>query len=124
MKKILNLLVLGTLASLGSVPALAALPALPAPPAAQFEIIGPYQTDVFPLIGFAGELNRIVVRGGSQTDLDLFVYDENDNLIASDTDSTSLCIVSWVPRWSGPFTVRVVNRGRFSNGYTITLTTS
>jgi hypothetical protein len=119
--KALKILALVALVSVGSVPAVASIPGTKD---GHVEIVAPYGTDTYPMIGFAGELTRLVVRGGSHTDLDLFVYDENGNLIASDTDLTSTCIVTFVPRWTGRFTVKVVNRGQWSNAYEITLTSS
>lgn len=69
-------------------------------------------------IAFRGnELAEIVVNGDHDTDLDLYVYDENGNLIASDTDYTDICYVSFYPRWTGAFYVKVVNRGGVYNQF-------
>lgn len=65
----------------------------------------------------AGELAEILVSGDGDTDLDLYVYDSSGNLIARDTDYTDDCYVSWVPAWTGRFTVRIVNRGGVYNRY-------
>lgn len=67
----------------------------------------------------ASELARVVLRGDGDTDLDLFIYDENGNLIDSDTDGTDVCICEWTPRWKGPFEIRVVNLGLVWNQYQI-----
>ncbi len=64
-----------------------------------------------------GEIARIAVEGDHSTDLDLYVYDQNGNLIVSDTDNTDLCLVQWTPRWTGPFVIKVVNNGNYSNVY-------
>jgi hypothetical protein len=72
-------------------------------------------------IGFrGGEAARITVAGDGDTDLDLYVYDEFGNLIVKDDDNTDYCVVSWTPRFTGPFTVRVVNRGGVYNQYRLT----
>ena len=42
------------------------------------------------------------------TDVDIKVYDENMNLIASDTDATALAVVRFTPKWSGTFHVRTI----------------
>lgn len=64
---------------------------------------------------------RIEVDGDGDTDLDVFVYDERGNLIASDEDSTDLCIVNFRPRWTGKFYIKIVNHGSVYNRYTFTV---
>lgn len=63
---------------------------------------------------------EVTVDGDGDTDLDLYVYDEYGNLIDSDTDSTDYCIASWTPKWTGSFTVRIVNHGGIANCYVLT----
>ncbi|GHT14163.1 hypothetical protein AGMMS4956_11500 [Bacteroidia bacterium] len=64
-----------------------------------------------------GDLAEILVVGDGDTDLDLYVYDQNGNLIASDTDYTDDCYVRWVPKWTGVYTLKIINRGRVYNDY-------
>ena len=66
-----------------------------------------------------GAVTEIAISGDGDTDLDLYVYDSNGNLIASDTDYSDDCYVSWVPKWTGRFVVKVVNRGPVYNRYVI-----
>ena len=40
-------------------------------------------------------------------DLDFWLYDENDNLIDSDTGTDAVPVVRVTPRWSGTFSLRV-----------------
>ncbi len=68
---------------------------------------------------WANEIAEILVSGDGDTDLDLYVYDENGNLITSDTDYTDDCYVRFSPRWTGPFRIKIVNRGGVSNNYII-----
>jgi hypothetical protein len=74
-------------------------------------------TDRYEMSFIKGELAEIAVIGDGDTDLDLYVYDSNDNLIAEDSDYTDSCFVSWVPKWTGRYTVRIVNRGPVTNYY-------
>lgn len=67
----------------------------------------------------ANQLAEILVSGDGDTDLDLYVYDSNGNLIASDTDYSDDCYVRWVPAWTGRYTVRIVNRGPVYNRFVI-----
>ena len=48
---------------------------------------------------------------------EIYVYDNNGNLIDSDTDYTDNCVCTWTPRWTGNFRIRVVNRGNVYNQY-------
>lgn len=68
---------------------------------------------------WANELAEVIVVGDGDTDLDVYIYDENGNCIASDTDYTDQCICRWVPSWTGNFTIRVVNRGTVYNDFAI-----
>ena len=60
-----------------------------------------------------------MVVGDGDTDLDLYIYDQNGNQIASDTDYTDQCVCRWVPSWTGAFTIRIVNRGAVYNEFAI-----
>lgn len=68
---------------------------------------------------WANELAEVCVSGDGDTDLDLYVYDSNGNLIGSDADYSDDCVVRWVPAWTGDFTIRVVNRGALYNNFVI-----
>ena len=62
-------------------------------------------------------LAEIAIRGDGDTDLDLYIYDDSGNLIASDTDYTDRCYASWYPRRTGTFKIVVKNRGSIFNEY-------
>ena len=76
-------------------------------------------TDRYEIEFRGGEQARIVVDGDGDTDLDLYIYDQNDNLITKDDDNTDYCICTWTPKWTGKFTIRIVNRGNVYNEYTL-----
>lgn len=84
-----------------------------------YDTVKPLTTDVYHLTFRGGELARVGVVGDGKTDIDLYIYDENNNLIASDDDNTSTCIAEWTPRWTGSFTVKIRNRGRLSSSYAL-----
>lgn len=73
--------------------------------------------DDYKISFYGGEVARVAVVGDGDTDVDLYVYDENGHLIAKDDDRTAECVVSFVPRWTGPFRVRVVNNGYVYSNY-------
>ena len=77
-------------------------------------------TDVFRITFRGGEWAEVTVVGDGDTDLDLYVYDENGNLVDSDTDDTDVAYCAWIPRWTGTFRVEVKNWGRVYNRYSIT----
>jgi len=77
-------------------------------------------TDVYSDLRFrAREEAEVAVIGDSRSDLDCYVYDENNNLIDSDTDSTSTCALQWTPRWNGSFTLKIKNLGSRSSEYLV-----
>ena len=49
----------------------------------------------------------------------LYPEQEYGNLIDSDTDYTDYCVTSFTPRWTGRFTIRVVNRGSVWNRFAL-----
>lgn len=61
----------------------------------------------------------IYVFGDDDTDIDTWLYDENDNLIDKDVDETSCCILTVTPKWSGDFELKIKNYGDVYNAYTI-----
>lgn len=66
-----------------------------------------------------GRLARIVVHGDGASDLDLYVWDDNDVLVAVDESLSHDCHVRWVPRRTGRFRVVVHNRGVRSSRFTV-----
>lgn len=65
-------------------------------------------TDTYVLAFRGGEVAEIAIFGDGDTDLDLYVYDQNGNLIVRDTDYTDDCYVCWVPAWTGNSLLRIV----------------
>jgi len=76
-------------------------------------------TDIFELTFKGGERAEILIKGDHDTDLDLYVYDENGNDICKDTDSTDTMYCRWSPRWTGKFRIEIRNLGSISNIYTL-----
>jgi hypothetical protein len=66
-----------------------------------------------------GARATVIVIGDGDTDLDLFVYDQFGNLVASDTDTSDDCAVVFVPAAAGPYTIHVKNLGGIANAYRI-----
>lgn len=66
-----------------------------------------------------GQLAEVLVSGEGWADLDVYVYDQWGNLVAYDTDYSDQCYTSFVPQFTGEFTIQVVNRGNYSNPFTI-----
>ena len=83
------------------------------------DIVKARHTDTYNVYFVGGVEAEVAVIGDGDTDLDLYIYDENGNLIVSDTDSTDDCYVSWTPKWSGYFKIKIKNLGYVSNCYTL-----
>jgi len=64
-----------------------------------------------------GTIAEVLISGDGDTDLDLYIYDENGNFIAKDDDYSDDCLVRFVPKWTGSFKIKVINRGRVYNDY-------
>jgi hypothetical protein len=74
---------------------------------------------IYTLAFRAGELAEVAVSGDGDTDLDLYILDQNNNLIVYDEGYTDQCYVRFVPKWTGNFSIVVKNRGRVWNRYQI-----
>jgi hypothetical protein len=76
--------------------------------------------DTYSNVSFDGGVYaEVYTEGSGNTNLDLFVYDENGNLICSDTDPSDINYCGWTPSWTGPFTIKVVNYGGSTNTYAL-----
>lgn len=88
-------------------------------PSKHYDRVQPGQFDQYTVTFNGGEQATVGVVGDDTTDLDLYVYDENGNLIAKDDDLTDECLCEWVPQWTGNFIIRIYNRGAVYNDYVI-----
>lgn len=88
-------------------------------PKAGFNVVYGNSTDTYTLYFKGGLSAEIAISGNGSTDLDLYVYDENGNLVDKDDDYSDDCYVCWTPRWTGNFIIKVVNRGSYNNYYNI-----
>jgi hypothetical protein len=82
-------------------------------------ILGPGEAQYFEVVLRGGVTYSIYVDPDEPgVDFDLYVYDENDRLVAQDTDidSDALCFIT--PRWTGPFRL-VVKSARGISNYSI-----
>jgi hypothetical protein len=76
-------------------------------------------TDEFRITFNGLEVATVALSGDGDTRLDLYVYDENGNLVTSQVGPGDDCLATWVPRWTGTFIIRIVNRGVLSNRYVL-----
>ena len=81
--------------------------------------VNAYDTDSYTISFHGGQTARVLLKGDGDTDVDLYIYDQNGHLVASDADGSDTCAVEFHPLWTGPFVIRVVNRGGVYNRYTI-----
>ncbi|MDX1948011.1 MAG: hypothetical protein SFU86_21610 [Pirellulaceae bacterium] len=73
----------------------------------------------FDIVLHGGEVTVFTLSGDGDSDLDLYIYDENGNLIGSDTGYSDEARVAIRPYWTGHFTIRVVNRGGILNNFRV-----
>ncbi len=85
----------------------------------QVERVRARATDEYIIRFDGGSRAAVGVSGDRDTDLDLYIYDENGNLICSDTDRTDQLVCEWYPSWTGDFRVRIKNLGNVYNRYTL-----
>ena len=72
---------------------------------------------VIPTTLYAGNTYALAASGCEDAyDVDLAVYDENGNFIASDSDNSSLAVVRITPRWTGTYYLKVTMFNSTYNG--------
>jgi len=76
-------------------------------------------TDNYTITFRGNEEATVAIIGDGDCDLDLYVYDENGNLIEKDTDGTDRCVVQWNPRWTGKFYIKIKNYCSVYADYTL-----
>jgi hypothetical protein len=80
-------------------------------PGRMITVVGSGETDTFQVAFEGEEPARVLVSGDGDSDLDLYVYDENGNQICKDDDYSDDMICGWTPAWTGKFSIKVRNRG-------------
>ncbi len=85
--------------------------------AANAGYVGPNESVSFWDVFYADEYSEVCIQGNGWSDIDLWVYDENGNLIGRSTSYGSFECVSFTPIWTGEFTVVVENEGKPSGSY-------
>ena len=83
------------------------------------EVVAARSTDSYKLAFRAGEPATVFVSGDGSTDLDMYVYDENGNLIDYDEGNSDDCLIRWNPKWTGSFIIKIRNLGNVWNRYAI-----
>ncbi len=83
------------------------------------EVVEGLSIDTFRIKFNGGETAKVAISGDGDTRLDLYIYDENGNLVTSMVGPGDDALASWTPKWTGVFSVKVVNRGRVQNRYVI-----
>ena len=81
------------------------------------DVVKAHDTDTYRIYCHSGEEAEVLVIGDGDTDLDVYVYDENGNLIEKDIRPGDDCYVNWTPKWSGYFKIKIKNWGNVSNRY-------
>lgn len=64
---------------------------------------------------------RVVVIGDGDTDLDVYIFDSDANVIAEDSDELDVCVCEWIPKHSGDYIIAIKNWGNVYNEFTITV---
>ena len=83
------------------------------------EVVRAHRTDVFTVTFRAGETAMVAISGDGDSDLDLYVFDQNGNRVCGATGRGDDEVCRWTPRWTGTFRVEVRNLGAAANRYRI-----
>jgi len=71
-------------------------------------------------LGFiANQRAEVLLSGSGVSDLDLYIFDSNGILICADEGYSDDAFASWIPAWTGSFTIVVKNWGNRANRFVI-----
>lgn len=73
--------------------------------------VSAYGTTYYNISFRGGQRAEVYASGPGITDLDMYVYDQNGNLICRDIDYSDNMSCAWTPNWTGPFQIQVRNLG-------------
>jgi hypothetical protein len=88
---------------------------------AKTDVVRARTTDVYHVTFRGGEVAAVAIAGDGDTDLDLFVYDQNGNQICRSVRSRDTEACRWTPAWTGTFRIEVKNLGGVANRYRIAM---
>jgi hypothetical protein len=77
------------------------------------------QTMSYTITFKGGEIAKLALVGSGTTDIDIFVFDQNGNLIKKGVGGGDRWLATWTPRWTGKFTIIVANRGDVANQFAL-----
>lgn len=66
-----------------------------------------------------GKYAEVYIEGKGRSDLNLFIYDDQNRLVCSDTDISDIAYCGWRPAGVGSFTVTIKNKGNSGNQYSL-----
>ncbi len=78
-----------------------------------------FGADRYVVVFEADESAIVTLNGDSNTRLDLYVYDEDGYVVASDVSGGPVSVARWTPKWTGKFVIKVVNRSAVFNRYSL-----
>src|SRR5438045_3154134 len=76
-----------------------------------------YRSNLHTVVYRGGEEAVFAVVGDGDTTLNVIVRDEFGNIVRRTSGPGDVVRVSWVPRWTGVFTIEVINEGGVYNQY-------
>lgn len=66
-----------------------------------------------------GAYAEVYLEGRDQTDIDMFVYNENGDLICAQTDPSPISLCSWTPATTNNFRIVVENKSTLGTHYSL-----
>ena len=82
--------------------------------------LGGKDSDTYRNVPFDGKkYAEVYVEAAGNQDLNVFIYDAQNRLVCSDTDSSAIAYCGWRPRESGQFSLKITNESGGSAQYSL-----
>jgi hypothetical protein len=89
----------------------------PGPPMSGVRICQAFSSQTHYITYVAGQRAEFAIHGDGDTDLDIFVYDAQGNLVTSCTGTSDIELAVWYPTATQQYRIVVVNLGSVWNRY-------
>lgn len=90
-------------------------------PVRHHDNIPAHSTHIYRILFKGGEPVMVSLSGDGDTDLEMYIYDEDDNMVYDDAVFCSANEPIFTPKWTSRYKIKIVNKGNVYNRYVLSI---